>query len=261
MLRLLIVTPTLNAAHYLPQCIKSVNKLSHHHVTVTHVIADSGSTDATLQIAASFGLRTVYCPPGNMYAAINKAISLCPSDWITYINSDDLLHHDCLSYLHFADCLHTADIVTGSFRIFSDDNQFVGYTRYPLPRAFHQILYSSGIMPFPQSGTFFRRSLYEKLNGFSEDLKYASDFDFFLRAYKASASYYSSYKLFSSFRLHSSQLSRVHDASLRSEVRSSISRFTGSHHLVFQIFLSMFARFLYFSYCSNVFAPIYNRLR
>jgi Glycosyl transferase family 2 len=54
-----VVTPTLNAVNYLRECIESARRNESPGVEVEHVIADGGSTDGTVELAESYGLRVL----------------------------------------------------------------------------------------------------------------------------------------------------------------------------------------------------------
>jgi glycosyltransferase involved in cell wall biosynthesis len=55
------------------------------------VVVDSGSTDATLQIAQSFGARTSFHVFGGHGEQKNVALGLCTSDWILLLDADEVL--------------------------------------------------------------------------------------------------------------------------------------------------------------------------
>ena len=46
----------------------------------------------TLEICRKWGVPTFYVPPGNMYRAINQGLRQMDMEWITDMNSDDLVY-------------------------------------------------------------------------------------------------------------------------------------------------------------------------
>ena len=57
-----VVIPTLNAEKYLDECLSSIRGQDYPQDRVEIVIADGGSTDRTLEIAAGYDVRVVANP-------------------------------------------------------------------------------------------------------------------------------------------------------------------------------------------------------
>src|SRR5215471_7494468 len=95
-----VVVPTLNSASTLQWTLCSLR--SQRNVTQEIVVADSGSNDGTPDICKGWGIKTIYVPPGNMYRAINAGLSQIESEWVTYLNSDDIVYPD--SYARLVAC-------------------------------------------------------------------------------------------------------------------------------------------------------------
>lgn len=199
-----VVTPTLNVAKYIENSLLSTKQLG---IYANHTIVDSGSNDGTLQKVRSAGVNTIYHPPGNMYAAINRGILETNSKWLTYLNGDDIIYPVAMSRA-LESAPDNCDVVYGNIDYIDDDGRFLHHWKSAPVRDFAG-LFASLMMPFPQQGTIFRRSLWEKLGGFDEQFKFSADFDFFLRAFKMKAkfSYYDKLPL-AAFRLHQDQISQ-----------------------------------------------------
>jgi glycosyltransferase involved in cell wall biosynthesis len=80
-----VVLITLNEAANLPRTLSSVQGLGEI------VIVDSGSTDATLEIARSFGARVFTEPWKGFAAQKNSAIAHATGDWILSLDADEEL--------------------------------------------------------------------------------------------------------------------------------------------------------------------------
>ncbi len=80
---LAIVLITLNEAANLPRTLASARWASEV------VVVDSGSTDATLEIAHNFGARVFSEPWKGFAAQKNSAISHAASDWILSLDADE----------------------------------------------------------------------------------------------------------------------------------------------------------------------------
>lgn len=205
MKRLTVITPTLNSELYIEDCIRSVVDISNELRNIKHIIVDSYSNDKTLEIVKKYHLKTIFCPPGNIYNAINLGIRSTKDEWITYINSDDLLNINLIKEFNNLD--NSIDILSGSINIINLKNS-TNYICKCLPRKLFFASYIVGGMPFPQSGTIFSRKIYEKLNGFDTSYKYAADYDFFSRAYLNKATYKISKFKLAEIRIHNNQLSQ-----------------------------------------------------
>ena len=84
-----------NEEELLARCLNSVKDLVDEIV-----IVDSGSTDKTLQIAKSFGAKIFYFEWCNDFSkARNFAFSKATSDYILWLDADDVMPKPTLQYL------------------------------------------------------------------------------------------------------------------------------------------------------------------
>jgi glycosyltransferase involved in cell wall biosynthesis len=84
-----------NAAAFLPQCLESVRE-----VVQEMVIADTGSTDATPQIAESFGARLIRIPWQNDFAAArNLCLNEVRSSWVLSLDADEVLQPNAAPFI------------------------------------------------------------------------------------------------------------------------------------------------------------------
>ena len=67
-----VVTPTLNGVRHLRECIESARRNKSRGIEVEHVIVDGGSTDGTVELARSYGLRVMQGKDKGIFDAINK---------------------------------------------------------------------------------------------------------------------------------------------------------------------------------------------
>lgn len=201
-----IATPTLNSGKFFEQTALSVESLTQQGAT--HVVVDSGSTDSTLEIAQRRNVSVSYCPPGNMYVAVNAGLSGIDLDWLTYLNSDDIIFSDSImgALNKYGDC---ADIIYGDTDYIDSSGRFLFEKKAPKEKYLSDI-FSLGIMPFAQPGTLFRRRVFEQLQGFSLNYRYCSDFDFFLRAFLQNFRFaYYRRSPTAAFRVHDAQFSHT----------------------------------------------------
>lgn len=199
------VVPTLNSAATLDATLLSLR--SQKNINLKIIVADSGSTDGTLEICQRWEVPSIYVPPGNMYQAINAGLRQCTSEWFTYLNSDDWIYPDSIARLLAQGKQSNADVVYGNCDYTDEQSRFV----YPFEAAAPNELlplFRLRRMAFAQPAAIFRRSSYEKLNGFDESLLYSADADFYIRALLAGNCFAKlSGPSVACFRLHAKQFS------------------------------------------------------
>jgi glycosyltransferase involved in cell wall biosynthesis len=93
LLKISVVTPTLNRLNYLRECVESV--LEQDYEPLEHVIVDGASTDGTVKylesLHARYGdrIRWVSQPDSGISEAVNRGLRMARGDAINWIGSDD----------------------------------------------------------------------------------------------------------------------------------------------------------------------------
>ncbi|MBL8187575.1 MAG: glycosyltransferase [Acidobacteria bacterium] len=199
------VIPTLNSAATLDVTLLSLR--SQQGIKPEIIVADSASTDNTLQICQRWDVPTIYVPPGSMYRAINAGLQQCSGEWVCYVNSDDWLYPDSLIRLTTLGEQTDADVVYGNCDYCDEQGRFVYSFSAAKPKELLP-LFRLRQMGFAQPSAIFRRNLFQQLKGFDEGLVYRADADFFIRGLLLQKQFT---KLVgpsvACFRLHSKQLS------------------------------------------------------
>jgi glycosyltransferase involved in cell wall biosynthesis len=207
------VVPTLNSAATLDATLQSLR--AQRGVAVRILVADSGSTDGTLDICRRWNVPTIYAEPGNMYYAINAALAECDSEWLAYLNSDDWLYPDGLARLLAAGA--EADVVYGHCDYADGAGRFMHSFAAAPPRDLLP-LFRLGRMGLAQPAAVFRRLLYHRLDGFDERYRFKADADFYLRALQAGARFaFCDGPPVACFRVHAAQLSQQQQAAIEAE--------------------------------------------
>lgn len=218
-----IVTPTLNSEKYLKFTFESIKKIIDDG-KCKYFIVDGGSTDNTLKFCSEYSIKSFYFPKGNMYKAINFGFKKLDVEWITYVNSDDMLNAEAV--LDAIDKYgKNADIIYGNTRYIDDRGKLI-YRYKGAHTSLFDGLFLNGQLPFSQPGTIIRANIYYKLGGFSELYKYASDLDFFLAAYLNGVKF-KHYKFddLASFRIHESQSSKVQSTAMNLEIKEILRKY------------------------------------
>lgn len=211
-----IVVPTFNSGKTLEWTLLALK--GQEGCCVKIIVVDSGSTDETLDICARHDVQIEYNPPGNMYRAINVGMLLLDTEWISYLNSDDIVYRD--SYRRLIDLGNAtgADVVYGHSDYIDWQGRFVSSSHAAPPILLCGLVHA-GIMQFAQPAAIFRKAVYEDLCSFSEKYRLIADFDFFARAILKGKNFERlSFPAVTAFRLHPNQLSHREDVVTKEEI-------------------------------------------
>ncbi len=184
-----ILVPTCNQDAYLPATLASLRAQSRGDWEA--VVVDDGSIDGTRRVLAQLAardprIRVMHKANGGVATALNEALRHARGAWICWLSSDDLLVPEALEtfasemrlhpeaqYFHadYAELLQPS----GKLRLSPPDRA----TGLPSPErqvvTFFRGNYVHGI------SVCIRRSLFEAVGPFREDLRYAQDMDQWLR--------------------------------------------------------------------------------
>jgi glycosyltransferase involved in cell wall biosynthesis len=178
-MQLSIVTPCLNAAHYIQRCMASV--ADQKGVEFEHIVQDGGSTDGTLEILKSFpSVRFTSEPDTGMYDALNKGFDKATGDVFAHINADEQYLPGALQQVAtFFSRNPDVDILFTDVLILRDDASFVCYQKVVKPTRDQTLL---AHLPTYTAGTFFRRRVWEDGCRFDATKKALGDSWWMLRA-------------------------------------------------------------------------------
>ncbi len=172
---------------YIENTILSV--LSQNYPNLEYIVVDGGSTDTTMTIVNKYTdqIHRIICEPDNgMYDAITKGFSIATGDIIAWLNADDRYFPWTLKTVGtIFQSNKQIDWISG-LSAYIDENDYIT-SIYPhagskSQKAISQGWCREGIYGYlQQEGMFFRKSLYEKSGGLDITLKYAGDFDLWMR--------------------------------------------------------------------------------
>ena len=84
-----VIIPTFNREKYLGEAIESILNQDYHPIEI--IVVDDGSTDNTREIVKSYpNVNYVYQKNAGQAAAINRGIALSKSEYLAFVDSDDL---------------------------------------------------------------------------------------------------------------------------------------------------------------------------
>lgn len=211
-----IITCTRNSEPWLAESIDSV--LKQEAVSIDYIFVDGSSTDGTLSRIKSieYPIKLIENRCNGISDAMNAGLASATGEIVAFLHADDF-------YLH-AGVLKT---VAESFRstrcewlfgrtLSAIDGQLIseGYTA---PRYSRRQLIRGNFIPHP--ACFVRRSLLMQVGGFNTRLRYAMDYDLWLRL-SLMADPLEIHKPLAAFREHEGSLStRERSAAMREDLQ------------------------------------------
>ena len=112
-----VVVPVYNVEEYLPECVESILRQSFSNFEL--ILVDDGSPDNCGSICDSYAekdsrVRVIHKKNGGLSDARNRGIEQAKGEFITFVDSDDIIYKDYLKYLYEAAQKYDADIVQGA---------------------------------------------------------------------------------------------------------------------------------------------------
>ena len=113
-----VVIPVYKVEQYLRNCIESVQAQS--YTSWELVLVDDGSPDRSGAICDEYSktddrIKVIHKENGGQAQARNRALDMCRGDYVTFLDSDDFMHPDCLRYMVELAKKFGADIVQCDF--------------------------------------------------------------------------------------------------------------------------------------------------
>ena len=179
-----IVTCTRNSIAWLPDAVQSVRSQSLNDFE--HLFVDGHSTDGTVEFIRSLGgnCRLIEGAGGGIAAAMNVGIREARGAIIAHLHSDDYYAHSEV-LAHVSQAFERSDAAWLFGRCFSDiDGERIA-ENYVVPQFSYGRLLKGNFVPHP--ATFIKRSVFERTGGFDESIKYAMDYDLWLKLAKITA--------------------------------------------------------------------------
>lgn len=175
-MRYSVVTPCLNPGERLVRCLDSVSAQTYQDVE--HVIVDGGSTDGTVALARSRGLRVISERDRGQTDALNKGFALATGEWLGWLNADDWLVPQAIERVaeRFA-----ASPQAGWVYCDCEVRHLNGSVEIARPPArLNKKTFDLGNR-LTQPGVFIARWALDRVGPLDEEIQLAMDFDLWLR--------------------------------------------------------------------------------
>lgn len=205
-MKVTVITVNLNGNRYLREAIDSV--LMQKSAELEYLIIDGGSTDGSLETIAVAAhdsrVRWISESDRGISHAMNKGAALATGELIAILHSDDCYHrNDILSTVIGIVTNHPETIwCTGGMREVGPNGHLIREVK--VRRYSRRRLIRNNIILHPS--TFVRRSALLDAGGFDESLRYAMDYDLWLKLSAHSDPFLINREM-SSFRVHQGSLS------------------------------------------------------
>jgi glycosyltransferase involved in cell wall biosynthesis len=222
-----VITCTWNSERYLEQCLVSIAQ--QRDIELEHIIVDGGSEDKTLDIARSILPETKILTgiTGGISKAMNVGARVATGEVIAHLHSDDFyLHPQVLSTVAKAG-IGPNNWGFGRIAYLRDGEVIQESFKEPVYSR-NQLLKGNFI---PHPATFVGCHLFTQCKGFSETLRYAMDYDLWLRMSLLSQPVQLGEPL-AMFRIHEGSLSSKHKAPASAEDQRVRRLYLGNNPLL-----------------------------
>jgi glycosyltransferase involved in cell wall biosynthesis len=174
-----VVAPSLNQARFIEETIQSV--LAQDYPYLEYIVIDGGSTDGTLEILRRYEgrLRWISEPDRGQADAINKGLRMAQGEVLAYLNSDDVyLPGAARTAVEYLVAHPEVGLVYGDCQVIDEEGAVLGYMA---GRVFdlRRIIYRAEFIPQPAA--FWRREVMDRVGMLDTSLRFALDYDFFVR--------------------------------------------------------------------------------
>ena len=173
-----IVTCTWNSAATLGDTLASVAAQS--FCDVEHIFVDGGSSDGTLEMIDAYqcNKRVLRDVRGGISRAMNEGIRHATGEFIAHLHSDDYyFSNDVLETVAQRFSADKVDWMFGNIQVLRDGVLQAPHAMRPF--SYRSLAAGKAFVPHP--AVFVRKTAFERVGLFDEQLKYAMDIDLWLR--------------------------------------------------------------------------------
>ena len=170
-----IITPVFNNEKEIEQCLKSV--AAQTYTNIEHIIIDGNSNDNTVNIIMDFSIKHPHLKflsekDNGIYDAMNKGIQMASGDYLYFMGSDDVFYNE-LVLSQIADETKSFDLIYGN--VWFKHKQII----YNGASDKRKIIDCS----ICHQAAFFHKRIFDAVGVYGATLKYAGDWDLFLRCF------------------------------------------------------------------------------
>ena len=253
---------TFNGESYLEKTIRSVLEQTYRNFEM--VIVDDGSKDGTIKIIEMMArdnacIRPFFTANHGLPAARNLAFAQAKGEWIAIIDQDDLCYRTRLErQVQIANNHPSAGLVFCNTHYINENDDVIGehMSGFKLPEGFinkvdaANLLLTQGCYVDSES-CFIKRETVQNIGPFDEALRFACDYEYFIRA-GLEVDFAYTPDILAAWRIHESQATKTNNrkfieirdvykryfwvpgVSLRSKASLVVNLFKSQTHIIMQ---------------------------
>lgn len=120
-----VIVPVYNVEKYVGKCVDSILNQSYKNLDI--ILVDDGSTDRSGVICDDYAhhnanIRVIHQLNGGLSAARNAGLDVMTGEYVTFVDSDDMIHRECIATLYRYIETERAEISTISAIDIEDDD-------------------------------------------------------------------------------------------------------------------------------------------
>lgn len=156
-----VIVPVYNVEKYLHECLDSILNQTYQNLEI--ILINDGSTDSSGKICDDYAakdgrIKVIHQENGGLSDARNKGLDAMTGQFVTFVDSDDIIYHDAIEIMyHYLKQTHTSIAVSNYYEFSKTENGH--FTSY-----FFDINTNNTIEIPPVKEALFRRFDY-KYNG------------------------------------------------------------------------------------------------
>lgn len=176
-----IVTPSYNQGQFIEETIKSV--LNQTYKNIQYILVDGGSTDQTMDVVEKYRKKIdiiIHEKDKGQSDAINKGFKLATGELVGWINSDDVLYPDCVAAIVSLYNKNKDGVIFYCSRLDTIDEKsnLIKTIERKIPNRNFLLHFKYDVL---QQGSFYKKSVVERVNFLDENIYYCMDLDLWLR--------------------------------------------------------------------------------
>lgn len=207
-----VIVPIYNVEKYLSRCIDSI--LAQTYLNLEIILVNDGSTDNCLVICEQYlklddRIKLVNKKNGGLSSARNAGLKIISGDYVSFIDSDDIIDPTMYSAVNDVLINHRPDVITTNFYDYDIDNIRYKIVRNELPyekllevneirKYFVKPFYGNflGIIPSACTKIYRKSFLIDNHLFFDDSLKRTEDYWFNFEVFKRALTVYAMDKAF-----------------------------------------------------------------